>query len=223
MTKAGSDQEQDAKRTGGADRAAPHRTYELRIELLPAALGVERRVAIPAETTLADLHVIVQAAMGWMNAHLHAFVDREGRHYGALDQVGEIGHGDESEVIVADVLQRRGHEIGYEYDFGDGWAHRIKLAAVHDAGGHAGSATCIEGRGSCPPEDCGGAGSYLRLRDIWENPDAGWTREDVTWAKGIPREPEFNADAATSAIRRRLTESRQMEWEARRATGQDTP
>ena len=32
-----------------------------------------RRLIIPLDTTLADMHPIIQAAMGWKDAHLHEF------------------------------------------------------------------------------------------------------------------------------------------------------
>jgi hypothetical protein len=34
---------------------------------------VGRRVQVPGETTLAELHEVVQVAMGWTNSHLHEF------------------------------------------------------------------------------------------------------------------------------------------------------
>ena len=121
-------------------------------------------------------------------------------------------------MIVTDVLESRGRELGYEYDFGDWWEHRIELTAVSDGDEHSGAATCLDGSGACPPEDCGGAAQYRLLLDIWEDPAAGWSREYLAWADSIPREPEFDAITATNVIRRHLSEKRHMDWDTGRAT-----
>ena len=34
---------------------------------------VRRQVLVPAASTLANLHVVIQAAMGWHNTHMHQF------------------------------------------------------------------------------------------------------------------------------------------------------
>ena len=41
-----------------------------------------RRLLIPADTTIADSHAVLQAAFGWTGTHLHRFVvqGREVRH-----------------------------------------------------------------------------------------------------------------------------------------------
>jgi len=41
-----------------------------------------RRLVVPLDTTLADMHRIIQAAMGWKDAHLHEF------------EVGGLNYGD---------------------------------------------------------------------------------------------------------------------------------
>ena len=43
-----------------------------------------RRLVVPLATTLADLHRILQAAMGWTDSHLHEF-DIGGLRYGDTD------------------------------------------------------------------------------------------------------------------------------------------
>ena len=45
---------------------------------------VQRRVQVPGEVSLAVLHEVVQAAVGWTNSHLHEF-EIAGRRYGIPD------------------------------------------------------------------------------------------------------------------------------------------
>lgn len=154
--------------------------YELVITLLDVGVDVERRVLVPDDASLADLHLIVQAAMGWEDYHLHEFKTRDGTLYsdaGIEDPIGE----DESGVRLADVLRKPGDTLDYVYDFGDYWEHRIKLAAAC-SGAEAGSAgvACIGGRGACPPEDCGGVWGYRDMCEALSDPQA---EEYDDWAE----------------------------------------
>ena len=45
----------------------------IKIVLLGTKPPIWRRVLVPAEFTLAQLHDVVQAAMGWEDCHLHQF------------------------------------------------------------------------------------------------------------------------------------------------------
>lgn len=55
---------------------------QLRIELVDSADPVVwRQVLVPADCTLGQLHVVIQAAMGWQTSHLHQF-SVDGTHYG---------------------------------------------------------------------------------------------------------------------------------------------
>jgi len=51
----------------------------------------------------------------------------------------------------------------YEYDFGDSWNHIIKLESMEPKTSHR--ARLLGGKGSCPPEDCGGLSGYELLKE----------------------------------------------------------
>jgi DNA repair exonuclease SbcCD ATPase subunit len=55
-------------RTGQAEEV-----HELKITLSGSQPPIWRRVAVPSDCTLAELHEIIQIAMGWMDEHLHQF------------------------------------------------------------------------------------------------------------------------------------------------------
>ena len=159
-----------------ADSSVPEstsaQTYEVVITLLDVGVDVDRRVLAPDSASLADLHLIIQAAMGWENYHLHAFTGRNGTVYSdtSLDEPGEV---DDSSVRLADVLREPGDALDYEYDFGDSWQHRVELVAVRaEEGPGAVVPACIDGRGACPPEDCGGAWSYREICEARHDPGA---------------------------------------------------
>lgn len=164
-------------------RSDSKQTLEIVITLLDVGVDVDRRVWVPDGASLGDLHGIIQAAMGWENCHLHEFRGRGRTIYGDAS-LGDDGWGrprivDESGVRVTEVLRRPGSMLSYEYDFGDSWLHHIELVAVHaDAGSGTNGPACIDGRGACPPEDCGGPWGYREVCEMANNPEARQEREE---------------------------------------------
>lgn len=193
----------------GAAPAAT-RLHELLITLDGAHVRIDRRVLVPGQATLRDLHVVIQLAMGWEDCHLHAFTDRSGTSYGDLTMT-DLDFDDESSVRVSQLLAERGDELVYEYDFGDSWRHRVELVQVLlDDGQGIGGLACIGGHGRCPPEDCGGVWSYAELCDTLANPRRRDHEEMVEWMRGIQEaefEPSrfdpsgFDLEAANEAVR----------------------
>jgi len=63
---------------------APPEIYQLKVTLLGTMPPIWRRLLVPASLTLAQLHDVLQAAMGWQDCHMHEFsVGR--RHFGKPD------------------------------------------------------------------------------------------------------------------------------------------
>ena len=58
--------------------------YQLRVVLRGISPIIWRRLLIPADTTLAGLHDVLQVAFGWSGEHLHRFVVH-GADYDARD------------------------------------------------------------------------------------------------------------------------------------------
>ncbi len=58
------------------------------------------------------------------------------------------------------MLADPGDKLYYEYDFGDGWEHVIKLETVSAQTAPAPRALCTNGRRDGPAEDCGGVFAY---------------------------------------------------------------
>lgn len=51
--------------------------YQLRITLKGTKPPIWRRVAVPAEITLGQLHEVIQIVMGWTGSHMHHFILRD--------------------------------------------------------------------------------------------------------------------------------------------------
>ena len=60
-------------KTAAQTRNASKAPLSLKVTLYGIKPPVWRRLLIPSEMTLGDLHQAIQAAMGWEGGHLHAF------------------------------------------------------------------------------------------------------------------------------------------------------
>lgn len=144
--------------------------FVARLELRDTRTPIWRRVELPGDLTLPELHEVIQAAMGWTDSHLHRF--RTGSSYRSASFVTrfDIDEGEdgtlEDDVRLDQLVTSPGDGLWYEYDFGDGWDHELLVETTLDA--RPSQARCVDGRGACPPEDCGGVGGYDEL--------AAWVR-----------------------------------------------
>jgi len=123
---------------------------------------------VPADCTFWELHVAIQDAMGWLDYHLHAFRVRD-PDGGELVEIGlPLGEGfiDEPEplagwqVPVRRYLNPAQPDCEYEYDFGDGWRHRLRLEAASPTDPTRSYPRSVGGARACPPEDVGGPYGY---------------------------------------------------------------
>ena len=134
--------------------AMPH---QLKVTLEGIEPPVWRRLVVPSDFTLYDLHYVIQVAMGWEDCHLHDFTIKRQRYVvPGSDDFGDPA--DETKARLRDVAGPRS-KIVYQYDFGDSWNHVIVVEKVlESADGPLPS--CIAGARACPPEDSGGAWGY---------------------------------------------------------------
>jgi hypothetical protein len=158
-----------ALRAGQGKRAASDSAYQIKITLRGVSKPpVWRRVLVPADIRLDQLHEVIQRAMGWDSYHMHLFADGWSE-YGVPDR--ELGHLDESAVRLSELLADTGDKLGYTYDFGDDWEHDVQLEKILPSAADMAYPVCTAGKGACPPEDCGGAWGYANLKDTLADPD----------------------------------------------------
>jgi len=58
--------------------------YQIKVTLLWSSPPIWRRLLVPSDIALSELHDLVQRAMGWDDSHLHEF-DCRGKRYGPTD------------------------------------------------------------------------------------------------------------------------------------------
>lgn len=170
--------------------------YQIKVVLRHIRPSIWRRLQVPADITLGELHDILQIAMGWEEAHLHQFIVN-GECYGVLDPEFLTDMQDESRYRLSD-LGGKGGRLAYEYDFGDGWIHEIRIEKVFAAEPDKHYPLCLAGERACPPEDCGGPPGYERLLAILADPQHEEHEDMLDWLGG-DLDPETFDPAAVNA------------------------
>ncbi len=154
---------------------------ELEITLLESDPPIWRRFGVRSDISLARLHDVIQIVMGWTDSHMHQFTDAARNRYGTPvpDFDGEVR--DESRVKLRDVAKRKGSRFGYEYDFGDGWMHGLKLVKTGPPEPRKRYPVCLDGAMACPPDDCGGIPGYYNLLEAMDDTEHEAHEEMVEW------------------------------------------
>jgi hypothetical protein len=192
--------------TGRKRSAASRRPNRLllRIELDELTPIVWRSVWVDESILLVELHHIIQAAMGWTDAHLHEFTIGQAT-YATPDPDDEPTDRrivDERTTALTAVLAP-GIRFEYLYDFGDSWLHRLHVERALAVDEPVGYGFIERGERACPPEDCGGTGGYQVFLDaLASDPTSDDVTEFLAWT-GTDFDPDrFDRHAANAAMLR---------------------
>lgn len=177
----------------------PSIVWRVKITLLGVEPDVWRALLVRPDTTLAQLHRYVQAAMGWRESHLYVF--RIGvREYGIPSDFDHKVF-DARRYTLARLIGEMPAEFEYVYDFGDHWAHRIDIAATEDAAYRKQYPICVDGAGDCPPEDCGGPPGYRNLKNALADTSHPQYGELRRWMESTEYDRQFSVQRATWTMR----------------------
>ncbi len=177
----------------------------LKIVLTDTEPPIWRRVEVPAEMTLKDLHAVIQAAMGWDDAHLYQFhVGRETIAGPGMDGEGfgmprAIGAG---RVRLDDLAARGVKRFAYVYDMGDSWEHRLQIEKLLPAEPAASYPRFIDGAQRCPPEDVGGIPGFYEFLDAIADPKHPDHEDRLEWYGGPFDPSKLDADRIRKAMAR---------------------
>lgn len=162
------------------------RVYQIKVTLTGSEPPIWRRVEVPGEYTLLQLHRIMQTVMEWDGSHLHEF--KIGRMtFGNPEFDGGLFGPrvlDEEDVKLNELGLRARSEFSYVYDFGDNWHHTLLLEKALDADPNTEYPVCTGGEMAAPPDDCGGLGGYYNLQEILEDPADPEYEERKEWFGG---------------------------------------
>lgn len=182
--------------------------YQLKITLKRSKPPIWRRVVVRADMTLDRLHGVIQIAMGWTNSHLHQFFAGAGFRvtcYGMPDpEFADMGTEtlDEKRYSIADLAPAAKRKLTYEYDFGDGWEHEVKVEKLLPPDLAFKHPVCHAGAKACPPEDCGGIGGYYDLLEILVDSNHPDHEDMMDWIGGKWDTEMFDLDEVNRALKR---------------------
>ena len=103
--------------------------YQLRVVLCGVSPLVWRRLLVVSETSLGELHEILQNAFGWSGEHLHRFLIH-GVAYGIPHVGGIVFREDARGVPLSRFRLHCGERFCYEYDFTADWKLDIRIEGV---------------------------------------------------------------------------------------------
>lgn len=160
--------------------------FQIEISLIDSEPKIWRKISIPSDLLLSDFHKVIQTTMGWTNSHLHQFIKDENfyaeKHPDAdmWDEMGSIDYKKEK-IRVSDLLKAEKDTMIYEYDFGDGWEHKIVLEKISSVENRKKQPYCLDGKMNCPPEDCGGIWGYKEMLEVLKQPKNEGYEELIEW------------------------------------------
>ena len=161
----------------------PGEIFQFKVTLVGSEPPIWRRLLVPSDMTFAQLHNVLQVAMGWEDDHLHEFETgrrRIGQRAPEDDFMGTPAE-NEARVQLSSVFSRVGAKAIYTYDFGDGWRHEIVLEKRLPADPNISYPACTGGKRAGPPEDCGGIYGYCGLLEALADPEDERREETLEW------------------------------------------
>ena len=170
----------------------PGTVHELRVSLDGIDPEIWRTVVVPSGVTLAGLHYVLQAAMGWTDSHLHQF-EANGQLYGEDDEEWGTRRNDERRVRLAEIAGA-GESFRYDYDFGDSWEHTVQVVAVRPVAEGEQVPRCTGGARACPPEDVGGWPGYADMVAALADPSSDEREGYLEWCGGSFDPEHFDLD-----------------------------
>lgn len=159
--------------------------YQLRIHLVGSKPEIWRRILVPVDSDLDDLHFAIQSAFEWHNYHLFSFwyPERNGRNAPHIYPDIENWDAEESDEVapkLADILAV-GKTLMYTYDFGDDWEHEILCEALMIKPPRIRLPHCTDGAMNSAFEDVGGIWGYQSMLEVIKNPDNPEYAEQLEW------------------------------------------
>jgi Plasmid pRiA4b ORF-3-like protein len=103
--------------------------YQFRVVLIGISSIIWRRLLVRSDSSIADLHDILQISFGWFDDHLHRFLIH-GKQYGVAYLGGITFRDDPRRIKLSDLGLRVKEKFLYEYDFNDQWRHLIRVEAI---------------------------------------------------------------------------------------------
>ena len=174
--------------------------YQIKVSLHGSKPPIWRRILVPSDTTLGQLHDILQVVMGWEDYHLHQFIVGQ-TYYGVPHPDYGLEMRDEKRVELNQIVPGEGFKFRYEYDFGDSWLHNLLVEKILPQASGEYYPVCIKGKRACPPEDVGGIWGYYDFLEAIQNPGHPEHDDMAEWIGGEFDPEAFDLREVNQALR----------------------
>lgn len=128
-----------------------YRVYQLKFLIMGIRPTIWRRVFVPEDYTLTDLHNVIQAVFEWSGCRFWQF-----SIFGSV-----VDH----DKQLKDILKEIGQQMLYIYDIADNWQIVVQLQAIRQAKANIQYPICTAGRQARPSEEVGGAAGHKYIQE----------------------------------------------------------
>lgn len=160
------------------------RIFQLKATLTGIRPPIWRRILVPGDFTLPQLHAVLQITMGWTNSHLHGFWVGKLFYTEPDPDYDDMTVEDERQVKLNQIAPQVGARFTYVYDFGDNWEHALVVEQILLPDPKVAYPCCIAGKRACPPEDVGSVTGYAEFLSAIQNPRHPERAEWLQWVGG---------------------------------------
>lgn len=166
--------------------------YQLKVILTFVKPSIWRRIVVPGNLTLWQLHTVLQVIMEWEESHLHLFEIQDARYGDPSDnEMGLNNIKDEHLFKLERVIPRQvGYRFSYTYDFGDSWEHVLLVEKILPPDKADNLPVCLKGSRAGALEDSGGPVGYMQVLAARHDPEHPDHLDAVEWI-GETFDPEF--------------------------------
>jgi Plasmid pRiA4b ORF-3-like protein len=175
--------------------------YQIKVTLKGSKPPIWRRIQVTSETTLAQLHRMLQRVMGWEGYHLYRFVVG-GMEYGDPRMLEEMEGEDARRVTLATLVRGEKCKFLYASDFGDRWEHELLVEKILPREEGKRYPLCLTGKRACPPEDCGGIWGYVGFLAAIRDPKHPEHKGMLEWIGGEFDPDVFDLDEVNTELQR---------------------
>ncbi len=146
-----------------ADKTIPG--YQLKLAIPFSDPLIWRRIRVPGQMTLADMHQTIQICMGWQDLDTHQFLVGKIFYqpgFGIEDYKRKPEY-DEAAFTLHQLEEGMQFLFSYLYDGGDGWELQIAVEEILEPGTFEPTPQLLDGASGCPPEEVGDIHQYQAL------------------------------------------------------------
>lgn len=182
--------ERTATETKKDDKPVP--SYILHISIAFSDPLIWRRVQVPGNFTLAQVHDIIQKSMGWKDSSMHQFMIGKISYEPTMknNKPRESKRFDEHKYKLHTLEEGMQFMFTYLYGAGEGWEHIIQLEEVVAPERELKHPILLAGERACPPEEVGDIHEYQQLLAALETTGS----KDEGMLQEIAGRPDFTPD-----------------------------